>query len=223
MAQNETVRNHYRRRAAASYADGRSSYSDAGVIVRLVAALNVRVRECFFADLVVLVESEIDAAALQATFTLRNVDPDALGIAILPVDGKSNIDIPLIILQQLGIPAYALWDGDAKDNTETNARLLRLLGHEAVARPKTEVKVTHAVFEDKLETTVQAEFGTIYETIFETICTQYSIRRHRVEKRAAVVVSVYRELNQQGSRSATLNLIVDAILALYEKSHAARG
>ena len=87
--------------------------------------------EGFFADVVALVEGESDRAALLAVARTLGFDFDSLGIAVIPCFSKSSIDRPLIIFRQLGIPVYALWDGDYGNNDpkpEINRRLLRLVG-----------------------------------------------------------------------------------------------
>lgn len=87
--------------------------------------------EGFFADVVALVEGESDRAALLAVAGTMGLDFDSLGIAVIPCFSKSSIDRPLVIFRQLGIPVYAVWDGDYgnKDpKPEINRHLLRLVG-----------------------------------------------------------------------------------------------
>src|SRR6185436_5475164 len=71
---------------------------------RLQALLTPWVNEGFFADVAVLVEGEDDRAAILGAAKSMGHDFDSSGIAVIPCMGKSNLDRPLVIFQQLGIP-----------------------------------------------------------------------------------------------------------------------
>jgi predicted ATPase len=85
---------------------------------RLRAILTPWINEGFFARKVVLVEGETDRAAILAAAQLSTppVELDRLGIAVIPVSGKNNLDRPFIVFSELGIPTYAIWDSDFKEN-----------------------------------------------------------------------------------------------------------
>lgn len=74
--------------------------------------LGTELAEGFFANGVVLVEGRSDRAALTAIGRIMGVSFEAAGIAILSVEGKGNLDRPLVIFRELGIPTYLLWDCD---------------------------------------------------------------------------------------------------------------
>jgi predicted ATP-dependent endonuclease of OLD family len=69
--------------------------------------------EGFFADAVVFVEGETDRIVLDSISRHLEIELDALGIAILPIGGKSNLRIPYCILSQIEIPVYVIADADA--------------------------------------------------------------------------------------------------------------
>ena len=118
--------------------------------------------EGFFADVVVLVEGEDDRAAILGVARALNVDLESSGISVIPCGGKTNIDRPLIIFRQLGIPVYAVWDGDGGDkdaNPAHNHCLLRLLGQPATDWPPTQVTARFTCFETDLEATLTSEIG----------------------------------------------------------------
>lgn len=74
--------------------------------------LGTELAEGFFANGVVLVEGRSDKAALTAIGRLMGINFGAAGIAILPAEGKGNLDGPLVIFRELGIPTFVLWDYD---------------------------------------------------------------------------------------------------------------
>lgn len=77
---------------------------------RLQAILTPWVNEGFFADVVVLVEGEDDRAAILGAAKSMGQDFDSNGISIIPCTGKSNLDRPLVIFRQFGIPVYVVWE-----------------------------------------------------------------------------------------------------------------
>jgi len=91
-------------------------------------------------------------------------DFDSGGIAVIPCMGKSNLDRPLVIFRQLGIPLYVLWGSDhgVKDSKPaTNRYLLKLLGQSEEDWPS-QVMEKHACFKVNLETTLSDEIGKEY-------------------------------------------------------------
>lgn len=68
--------------------------------------------EGFFANAVVLVEGETDYAAILGTARLLGHDFERSGISVIPCDGKPKMDRPMAIYRTLGIPTFAVWDGD---------------------------------------------------------------------------------------------------------------
>ena len=68
--------------------------------------------EGFFANTVVLVEGEADYAAILGTARLLGHDFERSGISVIPCDGKPKMDRPIAIYRTLGVPTFAVWDGD---------------------------------------------------------------------------------------------------------------
>ena len=125
---------------------------------RLQAIMTPWMSEGFFSDIVVLVEGEGDRAAILGVAKSMNYDFDSLGITIIPCSGKRNLDRPLVIFRQLGIPVYVVWDGDHKDNDAKleNKYLLRLLNQPEEDWPDF-VRESCACFKTKLEKTLEDE------------------------------------------------------------------
>lgn len=103
--------------------------------VQINEVLRAGLNEMFFASKLVLVEGSEDVAYLMAWMALTGRIPRfrSLGVHVVPVEGKSNLPCPLIIAQELRIPALVIFDGDASqsqrgDQIKHNGRLRRLLG-----------------------------------------------------------------------------------------------
>lgn len=80
--------------------------------VRLAAEFDHERSEMFFARTVVLVEGQTERIALPLVFRALGHEPDAEGIAIAEVGGKSNIPLAAQLLRQLGIPFVVVFDAD---------------------------------------------------------------------------------------------------------------
>jgi predicted ATPase len=80
--------------------------------VRLAAEFDHERSEMFFAQAVVLVEGQTERLALPFIFRAQGHDPDAEGIAIVEVGGKSNLPIAARLLHELAIPFVIVFDAD---------------------------------------------------------------------------------------------------------------
>ena len=128
---------------------------------RLQAVMTPIVNEGFFADVAVLVEGESDRSAIIGTARAMGRDLDAEGISIIPCGGKTNLDRPLVVFSNLGIPTYVVWDADkgrSDPKPDVNRRLLRMVGREEVDWPS-HVDETSACFECDMEHTVRDEIN----------------------------------------------------------------
>ncbi len=142
---------------------------------RLATVMTPSVGEGFFADAVVLVEGDSDQAAILGAAAASECDLDQYGVSVVPVGGKTKLDKPLAVFGSLGIPCYAVFDGDRhrqdrqdKGNPEANEKLLRLVGAEPAMWPDSQVTDTFACFEENLERQLCADWGpTDYQEIME--------------------------------------------------------
>jgi len=188
---------------------------------RLQAILTPWVNEGFFADVAVLVEGEDDRAAILGAAKAMGHDFDSGGIAIVPCMGKSNLDRPLVIFRQLGIPLYLLWDSDhgVKDaKPDTNRYLLRLLGQAEVDWPN-QIMEKHACFKVNLETTLSDELGNeFFNQLLSEVQGELGIlkRRHAL-KNPVVLERVIARASSNANSSVTLKSIVEKIIALKPK------
>ena len=78
--------------------------------------------EGFFANTVVLVEGETDYAAILGAARLLGHDFERSGISVIPCGGKPSMDRPMAIYRTLGVPVFAVWDGDRDKRTKNPVR-----------------------------------------------------------------------------------------------------
>ena len=139
------------------------------VETRIRITLRRQLAEAVFARAVLIVEGYSDAGFLQGIAD-RDGGLDADGIAIVVGRGKTSLLIPRAILEELAVPTFVIFDGDAgrggrlrkqgkatqATQAETEVRrenemLLRGLGVTPQAQPLTTVESHYAVFHDNLE------------------------------------------------------------------------
>lgn len=185
---------------------------------RLQALMTPWMNEGFFADVAVLVEGEDDRAALLGVAASMGHNLDAVGIAVIPCVGKTNLDRPLVIFRQLGIPTYVVWDGDEgkKDpKPELNRRLLSLLSLPVEDWPSA-VGERHACFKIDLESTLSKEIGTdLFERLFSEEQATLGIgKRDDARKSPFLVSKVMQRADGEGALSPTLRSIVEKVLSL---------
>lgn len=184
--------------------------------------------EGFFADLVVLVEGASDKAAIFATAERMGLSLEGRGIAVLAVDGKSNMDRPALIFRELGIPCYLVWDCDRNErdavklaNSERESRLIcRICNVEPAIYESTRVGENYAAFQDKLETTLKEEIGAgVFAEELAAVKEHFGVAKDRdALKTPSVLADVLRRCEERGNVSATLVELVRAVFALRDRT-----
>lgn len=176
--------------------------------------------ELYFTRIGVLVEGPEDVAFLSTYLTLLSgwAEFRRLGCHFIVASGKPNLSRPLAIARGLGIPAFAVFDGDNGDQTDANKRINRCLfelcgiggtdpipkdivwGENTIAWPKT---IKHAVSEDvgedrwrAADAAVRAKFG--YDGI--------------TQKNQLVIAAILEDLWGKGVRSGVLTKACELIL-----------
>ena len=185
---------------------------------RLQAIMTPWVNEGFFADVVVLVEGEGDRSAILGIAQSVSADFDADGISVIPCIGKNNLDRPLVIFSQLGIPVYVVWDSDhgEKDaKPDVNRYLLRLVGQAEDDWPN-EIAAYHACFKTKLEVVLSEEIGKeLFDQKLAEVQQKLGItNRKDALKNPVVLYSIIEKAAADGKTSATLKSIIEKIVAL---------
>ena len=189
---------------------------------RLRAIMTPWMNEGFFADVAVLVEGEDDRAAIHGTAMSMNIDLDGKGIAVIPCMGKTNLDRPMLIFRQLGIPVYVVWDGDFNNpdpKPEVNKRLIAFNGAPKEKWPEG-VWQTFACFKVDLETTIKNEIGVDeFERLFSKAKDEFGYKEHDDVRKNPVVFQRFVEIAaSEGFKCETLEDIVKNIEALREHS-----
>jgi hypothetical protein len=147
------------------------------VETRVRITLRRQLAEAVFARAVLVVEGHSDAGFLHGIAD-RSGGLDALGIAVVAGMGKTNLLIPWAILEELAIPTFVVFDGDAAlaerlraqgklgqatkaevDVPRENRKLLSGLGVAPQDHPPTVVGVHYSVFHDNLESEAESWAG----------------------------------------------------------------
>jgi putative ATP-dependent endonuclease of OLD family len=162
-------------RATAATLDGVSArlkglIASSEIRSRIRITMRRRLDEAVFARSAVVVEGPTDAALL-AGLAERRGGFDAAGIAVVIGWGKTNLLLPWAILEELGVPTFLVFDGDAnirdrliaagKDEAavtvemerarENNRLILEALGVTPQDWPESQATGRFAVFKDEIE------------------------------------------------------------------------
>lgn len=201
-----------------------TDFSRDGLVSRLYSIMNPWMNEGFFARKAVLVEGPSDREALLAAGRAMNYDLEAYDISVIPCTGKTNIDKPLLIFRDLGIPTYAIWDSDysmqnsaekKKKHKKINIYLQKLLNVSDIQEWPNIIKSDYACFEHTLETTLQNHLTKAkYDSYLKVCKEQYGIGNG---SRAIKNPSVMRVVADMAKRDGLLAGMLDPII---EKIHA---
>lgn len=175
------------------------------------------VSEGFFAEKVVLVEGVGDAAALSGAYMVRGRDPQSEGIAILPVDGKTKLDRPVVGYTKLGIKTYCVFDNDryGKDKrTSYNVLLQNLFGVADPVEFPMGVFQKFAAIDGNLEASLSRAAGDAYADIQSKVAKNFGISPGDMAKSPATVSAFILAASAKGVVFDELDRIVDAIDAL---------
>lgn len=196
-----------------------NKYTGKTLQLRLKTIITTIINEGFFADVVVLVEGEEDRAAILGVSEFLSLDFDSLGISVIPCNCKNNIDRPTAIFKKLGIPVFLIWDGDKgknNNNSETNKRLLRLIGWTPIDCPKDTVEDNFACFETKLSDTMKREIGEdIYNNLLIELKTEFSMNNNEdALKNPIIIKGIIEKAKAQSRNSNTIEMIINKIASL---------
>lgn len=184
---------------------------------RLISIMTPWMNEGFFADLVVLVEGEDDRAVILGAARAEGLNLESRGVSVIPCNGKTNIDRPLVIFRDLDIRVYPVWDSDRGGNdpkVATNRRLLSLLGAEVVDYPGG-VTEQYACFESDLNETLVSEMGAgVFKEALSKAQAVYDIsEQDQAIKNPGVLELVMTIARDMGRKCESVNAIVSRITA----------
>ncbi|SKA95796.1 Predicted ATP-dependent endonuclease of the OLD family, contains P-loop ATPase and TOPRIM domains [Agreia bicolorata] len=162
-----------------------------------------------FASRALLVEGTTEAAVLYGVGDKRAVGAlESRGIAIVPVSGKTSLPLAHAILTEIGIPTYAMFDGDSGFESRSRAHgktqekideertvhvtanrmLLTYFGHPEVDFPQEAILDNVAILDDHLE------------SFLERTWPEWSAACSKVEADAGITLAK----NQLAYRTATI-------------------
>jgi putative ATP-dependent endonuclease of the OLD family len=183
------------------------------------------VNEGFFAEVAVLVEGASEAGAIWELQEILAANWAELGIALLPVGGKNNLDRPSVVFLGLDVPTYVVFDADNRflgksqeqANRKSNRRVLRLVdGPEDDEFPPTEAFATWAVFGDDFESELVSAVGyEKFDEIRVTVAAELGgASTDKFFKNPIATAALIRRIYDQGLAVPILEEIVARVTAL---------
>lgn len=135
---------------------------------RLVSKMNLLINTGFFADMILLTEGTSDKGYLWSLQEELNLEWEKHNIIIIPIEGKTKVEIPKLIFDSFKINNYLIFDADShnkgnkkkeKNTKKLNRNLLKLINFTSIDWPKTQINDFGAVFEDTIETYIKQTIG----------------------------------------------------------------
>lgn len=187
---------------------------------RAVSVMTTIVNEGFFSDVIVLVEGTSDASMLWKVQEIMQKGWAELGITIVPVGGKNNLDRPTLIFQGLSIDTYFIFDGDScskgkrnddeRKAIERNRKYLCLANAELEDFPSTQVHETWAVFSNNLESELQLALGeSAYQSIRRQVASELGYSN--VEQAIKNIEGAARFIEMTYEKGFKINILEDII------------
>jgi predicted ATP-dependent endonuclease of OLD family len=169
--------------------------------------------EGFFADCVVLVEGDTDAAILDAAYRARGKDMHSEGKSVIAVGGKTKLDKPYLIFSKLGIPVFLVFDNDQKKaiGADTNRRLQKLCG---VTEPEDWPKGVFekfAAFEGNLEEYLRSVLGEEIDKYLEAVANEWGLSPAEIIKTPAALASLFTQATAAKHKFPIIDEIMDGI------------
>jgi len=200
---------------------------------KLQTIMTPLMNEGFFARAVVLVEGLDDRSAIVGTAQYLGYDLEGMGIAVIPCDGKNNLDRPLAVFKTLGIPVYAVWDSDedqcdkpaesdclqCRTNckvSHSNQHLLTVLGEVPIGKPGSRVNDMYACFQNNLEGVIKQDLGaSLYEDALARAMVELGItKKDHAIKNPLVVKYTLRYAAENSRACTTLEDIVNHVVGM---------
>jgi putative ATP-dependent endonuclease of OLD family len=180
--------------------------------------------ELFFCKAAVLVEGPEDVAFL--TVFLKRGDGwrefRRLGCHFVVCDGKTNMSRPLVIAHGLGLPSFAVFDGDCDkasdapndEHRRDNGCLLRLLGSNAnPVQDKNLVETNVVMWRTRILDEIRTEIGEHeWDTAEQEARAAFKLQSGVRRKNPVLVAATLELLLNKGIRILSLERVTDALL-----------
>ena len=202
--------------------------SPTSLMARLVQILEPSQNELFFTSVGVLVEGQEDIAYISTHLDLSNQLGEfrALGCHFVVAEGKKNMSRLVAIAQELGIPVFAVVDGDSdakpqdiENNRKDNKCLLKLfsLSGENPLPDKTLWNENFVMWAKRIGDTVKEEIGDAWEDAENKVREDKGFRDGVKRKNPMLITATLEELWNQGKQCASLIKLCGAILHYAQK------
>jgi len=194
---------------------------------RMACLFHPTLTEAVFADVVLLCEGLEDAAALEGVMRATELHErlTKYGLHITPVYGKENLDRMMVLLADMGVPYYVVFDTDLpQDNEEkrakaksTNNRIVRLATGDAGAESPVETSVEErfAAMGPNLTAFLRNACGEEgYDALRARIAENYGYEQpSKAMKSPVFVTAMLRELRERDEIPSQLLKIQAAVAA----------
>lgn len=196
-------------------------FTGESLIARCGHLMGPWINEGFFADVAVLVEGDEDRAAILGCAEEMAMNLESIGVAIIPVGGKSNLDRPYLVFSSLEIPTFAVFDADPDEADEVtmNRSLQRLFGVEEAAIvdfPVSDVFNKYAVMSPNMTGYLKAQSGDdAYSAAAAEFREAFGYPDIKsCQKSSRFVAKVVRPMMRQNEKLQQLRQLVSRIAAL---------
>lgn len=170
--------------------------------------------EGFFASKVILVEGVCDKAVIEGAYRAAGRSPEAEGIAILSVDGKTKMDKPLYIFRKLGIPTYPVFDSDVAKRdkrTRINKLIQLIVGVENPADFPDGIFEKFGSYGTDMEGYFKEACGDMWEGQLSIHKEEYGFEKDDICKTPNVVAKICDELRKSGKAFDRLDQIIQRV------------
>lgn len=175
--------------------------------------------EGFFASKVILVEGIGDKAVIEGAYRALDRSPEAEGIAILSVDGKTKMDKPLYIFRRLGIPTYPVFDSDSSrkagnQKLGANKTIQLIVGIEAPEDYPDGVYESFSAYGGDMESYFKLACGDRWEELLARHRDDFGLEKDDICKTPSVIAAICAELRNAGKNIDRLSEIISRVDAL---------
>jgi len=195
--------------------------TDITFIAHSIPVMNNISNEGFFGDIVVVVEGTSDVGILWQMEKILSENWIEKGVVVIPVNGKNNIDRPVVIFRGLSLPTYFVFDGDVsnkgkreEENTISRNHLyMKLAGVEIEDFPTTSINDEWAVFGDNIEQEIKSSIGDdIYTEIRKEVADYLGYSKPtQVEKNMLGASFIIQKVYNRGLSVPVLEELVRSI------------
>lgn len=170
------------------------------------------INEGFFADVVVLVEGPGDQAALTAVAKSMNHSLEALGISVIPCNGKHNLGRLAMIFRHLAIPLYVVWDGDSENLGSGLNRILLYIIDEQAQNLQLGVHDTFACLDSKLEKIIEKDLGDKFEKYLNACTKELHLSKDNAIKKPHAIYYMIKAATSDNISFPTLEKVVQSMV-----------